>query len=535
MKKLIYVVFCIILVCGLILAGCTEPEPTPPPSTEPSTPEPSQPAPSEPQPKSGGILKRGFPQLNITPMGYPPTSTPGGSKNVSFCLEALLSYDVNLNLVGKLAESWEVSPDSTSITIQLRKGVKFHDGSDFNAEVAKWNLDNFRLSDKPGLQSVESVDIIDEYTIRLNIPEYNNLIFTHLADEAGIMISKQAYETNGEKWCEEHPIGAGPLKFVSMEKDVNMVFERFDDYWGGKPYIDGLELVNFADETTLLMAFEKGDVDIMHARNAKDARDFEAKGFKVASCKISPQPFLAGDSIHPDSPFADIRVRQAMSYAIDVPTICEGLSFGYWTPTNQWAIEGTPFYNPDVVGYPYNPDKARELLAEAGYPDGFDATIYYLQLEQTTSQMTSVQSYLQDVGIRMTLEPHTFDKFAQVGAAGVGWENGVYQVFQTPTADMVFQMNNYIPADQAAIRFCSNLRPKEYQELYDKALHATDLETKYALTRELNKMGTDTYCIATFLWLQPTFEIKQPWVHDDLWGEIGDWSYFAAEKAWLDK
>jgi peptide/nickel transport system substrate-binding protein len=224
-----------------------------------------------------------------------------------------------------------------------------------------------------------------------------------------------------------------------------------------------------------------------------------------------------------------------MSYAIDVPTICEGLSFGYWTATNQWAVPGTPYYNEDVVGYPYNPNKAIELLDKAGYPDGFDATIYYLQLEQTTSQMTSVQSYLAEVGIRTTLEPHTFEKFAQVGAGGLGWENGIYQVFLTPTVDMVFQMNNVVPADQAPLRFSSFLRPVEYQTLYDQALHATDMESKYALTRQLNKLGTDEYCMATWLWIQPTFEIKNPWVHDDKWGEIGDWSYFAAAEAWMDK
>jgi peptide/nickel transport system substrate-binding protein len=542
MKKLLFVVLCAVLISGLVLSGCaepetspaTEPEPTPSTTTEPTPSTTTEPTPSEEQPKSGGILKRGFPQLNITTYGYPPTCTSDAS-GISFCIEALLGYNENLEIIPRLATDWEVSADSTYITIKLREGVTFHDGSDFNAEVAKWNLDNYRLSDKPGLKSIESVDIIDDYTIQLNMPIYNNLIFTNLAGEAGVMISKEAYETHGQAWCEENPIGAGPLKFVSMEKDVDMVFERFDDYWGGKPYIDGLQLINFADETTLLMAFKRGDIDIMHARNAKDARDLEAEGYRVAACKIAPQPFLAGDSIHPDSPFADIRVRQAMSYAIDIPAICDGLSFGYWTYTNQWAVPETSFYNPDVVGYPYNPEKAKQLLADAGYPDGFDATIYYLQLEQTTAQMTSVQSYLQEVGIRTTLEPHTFDKFAQVGASGVGWENGIYQVFLTPTPDMVYQMNNVIPADQAALRFCSFLRPTEYQELYEKALHATDMETKYALTQELNKMGTDEYCMATWLWIQPTFEIKQPWVHDDKWGEIGDWSYFAAEKAWLSR
>ena len=140
---------------------------------------------------------------------------------------------------------------------------------------------------------------------------------------------------------------------------------------GGPVYLDGYWRLIYADTTTALMAFKNGDFDILNT-GGNDAQALEKTGkYNIVISKYGKTPVLAGDSKNADSPFSKLKVRQAMSYAIDAKTMGDSLSYGWAKITNQWAVPGTPDYNTDVVGYPYNPDKAKQLLAEAGYRQRF--------------------------------------------------------------------------------------------------------------------------------------------------------------------
>jgi peptide/nickel transport system substrate-binding protein len=485
-----------------------------------------------PSPQYGGILRIGYGNQNIISLGFPPTMSGAQDGYQSeACLDTLFRYDEKANLVPRLATDWKVSTDTKSITLTLRQGVTFHDGSDFNAEVAKWNLENYMRSPKTELQSIKSVDILDKYTIRLNLSEYDSLLIDMLASDPGRMISKKAFESKGQAWCEKNPVGTGPFKFVRWEKDVLIKYEKFDQYWEkNRPYLAGVEMIFFADTTTAVMAFKNGEIDILYAF-AQNAKDLAAEGkYQFSILPFGQQPFLAGDSLHPDSPFANIKVRQAMSYAIDNAAISKALGYGYWVPLNQWAAPKTPAYNPNVIGYPYNPEKAKKLLAEAGYPNGFETKIYYYATEARTPQVTAEQGYLTAVGIKAQLEPLQRAKYNIVATEG-GWKNGICEVLTFSRPDILFSMKPIVT--HGSVKFPSMLRPPEYEELFVQALKATDVKTKMARTQDLMKMGTDKYCVAHWLWVQTDIMVKQPRVHDDLFGEIPGW--YLSPDAWLSK
>ena len=354
-KKQIYLILALCFIFSMAFFSYAKAAPTP-----------------SPTPKYGGILK--WHVAEPFSLGFPGTMTgQTDGQTSSVCLETLFRFDANGNMVPLLATDWKANPAAKTITVTLRKGVKFHDGTNFNASACKWNLDQYRGGGRPELKKVVSIDVVDEYTVRLNLSEFDNTIVTSLGNtgDAGRMISPTAFNTNGKAWCEKNPVGTGPFQFVSWQKEVAIKWKRFDGYWDGKPYLDGIENLRIADTTVQLMAFKAGDLHMM-IPDPKVAKSLEAEGkYNFAVPPEGQVPALAGYARDPKSPFADLRVRQALSYAVDVKTLSNAIGLGYWKVQNQWAIPGTWGYSPTVVGYPYNPQKAKDLLAQAGYPNGF--------------------------------------------------------------------------------------------------------------------------------------------------------------------
>ena len=166
--------------------------PQPPRLTTSQTSSASTPAATGVTPKKGGILKIGGVHSQTLSLGYPPTMAGEIDGYMSEpCLDTLFTYDKQLNLIPRLALSYKVADDAKSITLTLRQGVKFHDGSDFNAEVVKWNLDSYRATPKPDLAAVSSVDVVDPYTVRVNLKEYDSVLISKFTTDPGRIISKK--------------------------------------------------------------------------------------------------------------------------------------------------------------------------------------------------------------------------------------------------------------------------------------------------------------------------------------------------------
>ena len=162
-----------------------------------------------------------------------------------------------------LVESWETGADAKSLTVKLKEGIIFHDGTDFDAEAVKWNWEHYMEASSTYTASIESIDVIDKYTVRANLSRPDVGIVDKLTYNAGAMVSPSAWEANGAEWAEMNPVGTGPFEFVSWNPETSMVFKKFDGYWQeGKPYLDGVEFYVITDEMTRMFSFQGGEVDV---------------------------------------------------------------------------------------------------------------------------------------------------------------------------------------------------------------------------------------------------------------------------------
>jgi len=473
--------------------------------------------------------------INSDPVSLWPPSMTGQSdgQTAGLGLEPLFYLDKQSNLVPLLATDWKSDATAKTITLTLRKGVKFQDGSDFNATVCKWNLDQYRTSGRAELKKVSSVDIVDDYTVRLNLASYDNTLITYLstAADAGRMISKQSFDANGGKdWATANLVGTGPFQLVSWTKSVGLNWKRFDGYWGGKPYIDAVQMKEYADQTTAMMDFQAGNIQILGLADPRNAQTLQASGkYNVVTPPEGQVPAMAGYAKDPASPFSKVEVRQAMSYALDTKTMADSYGLGFWQVDNQWAVPGSSGYNPNVVGYPYNPQKAKDLLAQAGYASGINTTLSFWALSQTyTDESVAMQSSWKAVGINVTLNPIQRPAFADAASAGKGWVGIIReQGYSSPDPLIKYA------GTAAGAEFNGIALPQEFVDTYNQAIAAPDVKSKQQLTWQLMSLASDKYCMASYLYIQRIPTAKSKTLHDDLYQEY-PYAYFSP-KAWLSK
>ena len=300
-------------------------------------------------------------------------------------MEPLLRSTDKGDVTPWLAESYKVADDLTSITFSLRKGVKFHDGTDFNAQAA--------------------VDVIDDYTIRVNLKSWTNTVLSSFADSPGSwMVSPTAYEKNGVDWMRNNPVGTGPFKFVSFQRDVNYEVTKNPDYWiKDRPYLDGIEIKYIADPMTQQAALQAGEADMLELEPGKMAKDLQNLGFNVGFQIVTVYTFLP-DSAHPDSPYSKQEVREAVAYSIDREALAKAFSYGFWDAPYQLPPTSNPAYNPNFsLARKYDPTKAKQLLTDAGYPNGFKTTILVNPAIVNHDIGVALQSNLAAVGITAEL------------------------------------------------------------------------------------------------------------------------------------
>jgi ABC-type transport system substrate-binding protein len=431
-----------------------------------------------------------------------------------------------------LASGWDIGPNNESLTLTLQKGVTFSDGTPFNADAVKYCLDQYREGTAPQLKNVTSIDVVDEYTVRLNISTWMSYTLPCLAAAPGRIGSPTAMKEHDNKWLYTHPIGTGPFIMANWDGTI-MKYDKNPNYWReGQPYLDHIVFQYVTDQTTGMMDFQAGNaqIDLSIATTADQKKSMEAEGYVFYNIPGAVL-YMLPDSANPDSPWSKLEVRQAAAYAIDRDSI-PPINTMYAT-VNQLSYPGFESYNPNVVGYPYDVEKAQQMLADAGYPDGFETTAYYPSYE--ANLYAAIQSWLGDIGIKVNLQQIDWGQIMSMTKEG--WDNGLgyYFVQTSPGADVAECFSSQFSPDGAMSPSSKILTfPPTYLDDLDKALHESDAAKRAAFLQDIQKILIDEYClmIPTYETLAPS--VRSPKVHD---AYIYEYSVTAwhPEETWLSQ
>ncbi len=306
-----------------------------------------------------------------------------------------------------LAESWSASPDGLVYEFVLRKGVKFHNGEAVTAEDVKFSFERYRgAAYKPLKESVVAIEIPDPSRVRIRLKRpWPDFMTFYMTAGASWIVPKKYIEKVGDEGYKKSPVGAGPYRFVSFTPGVELVLEAFDQYWRKPPGIKRLVLRAIPDEATRLAALKRGEVDIAYAIRGALAEDLRRTPGLTLKPNVGQATFWVyfTDQWDPKSPWHDRRVRLAASHAIDRQAINQAETLGYSKIT--WSIIPSSFeFYWQPPGHAYDPVKAKQLLTEAGYPNGFGAGDYFCDAA-ISNLGEPVVNYLNAAGIRVKLRP----------------------------------------------------------------------------------------------------------------------------------
>jgi peptide/nickel transport system substrate-binding protein len=307
-----------------------------------------------------------------------------------------------------LAESWTIAADGLSYTFVLRPGIRFHNGEPVTAEDVKFSFERYRGAShqlmKDRVATVETPDGL-HVRFRLKAPWPDFLSFYTEASGAGWIVPKKYVEQVGEVGFKKFPIGAGPYKFVSFTPGLELVCEAFEGYWRKVPAIKRLVFKVVPDEATRLAALQRGEIDIAYSIRGELAEELTRTPGLSIKAAVGSAPFWLyfPEQWDPKSPWHDQRVRQAVSLAIDRKTMNEALTLGHSHLTGSVFPENFDFYwqPPEPQ---YDPARARKLLVDAGFPNGFDAGDYSCDASYANIGEVALNN-LKEVGIRVQLRP----------------------------------------------------------------------------------------------------------------------------------
>jgi peptide/nickel transport system substrate-binding protein len=477
------------------------------------------------QPMKGGVLKaiRGaFPKV----LGYPPEQNPTDTMFALPYGERLSEWDEKGNLIPVLAESWKADPSSKTIIYHLRKGVKFHDGTPFNAEACRWNLqlgkETGRLTDG---QFVKSIDVVDEYTLRLTCTEYSSVSLLNYGWLQ--QYSPTAFNTRGKEWVRTHAVGTGPFKLVDFQRDTLIKYERNNDYWRkGLPFLDGMEVRFVPDPMTATMMMEAKEADVWQDVAAvRQVLDLENRGFRVNWGPGMLWALLPSSAKDPKSPYAQKKVREAVEYAIDRPAVAKMLGFGKYEALTQIVPSFSPAYNANFNPRPYNPEKAKQLLAEAGYPNGFDTKL--LVLDTSRDEAVALQGYLNAVGIRVTVDFADMGRYFSAIFSPAGWTDLVLSASGiNPDGTDLF---THFGPRPMTYRFGYIAKSPEFLAACEKALRTYEpAALKGALQQAIRQASDDAMVIPVWRSAQATVmagyaHTDYTKIHNVTWYSYNDW------------
>jgi len=420
--------------------------------------------------------------------------------------DGLVRYkDGTLEVEPALAESWTISEDGKTYTFKLRQGVKFHDGSDVNAQAVKFNFDRMLRKDHPyydtgpfplsfNFSAIDAVNALDDHTVEFKLKEPFAPFLSNLAYPTGLIVSPAAVEKYGKEYG-RHPSGTGPFKFAEWQSNQRVVVERNSDYWDGAPALEAIVFRPIADANTRVAEMMAGGIDVMVEVPPDNLATFrQDQNFTVAE-QAGPHVWFAILNAKTGA-FKDKKVRQAANYAVNKDTLVNDVLQGAATvaagpvpPAFNWVKE-------TVEPYPYDPDKAKSLLAEAGVENP-ELTFYVTEggsgMLDPITMGAAIQADLQAVGFKVKIETYEWNTF--LGRVNPGLEG------KADMAEMAWMTNDpdtvpYLTLRSDAMPDMGGFNSGYYSnpqvdELLEKARISTDQAERGKLYGQIQKIVHD--------------------------------------------
>jgi peptide/nickel transport system substrate-binding protein len=439
MKKLFLIPFVVVVIVALVLGGCGKatPTPTPPPTTTKPPPTTSAPPPTT-KPAPYGTIR-----IAEADYGWESTDPVYYESFIGWAIyDSLLAFDKAGNIIPRVAESFDLSDDGLTWTFHIRKDIKWHDGTPLTAADVKFSVDRFgdmSLSTNPWSWYISPIYnkkdsiVVDDYTYQFisDHPEpAQSIVFAWTR-----ILPKNYYEKLGMEEYRKKPMGSGPWKFVELIPETSYKLEANTNYWvpDGVPRFQYFQSYQVPEEATRIAMFKRGEVDILFA-NYDRMVEFIDQGYRTVDLGF---PTLAnvtfqGTWLKSAGPTGDIRVRQAMSYALNRQEICDTWFKGFAKPGGQFFMhEGGYGWSDALKADPYDPEKAMALLAEAGYPEKWaDPTIHFYTTAPGQDFILMLFGYWEEVGLKMQIEVvdatvngayfFSFNRLEE-GAPNAGW------------------------------------------------------------------------------------------------------------------
>jgi peptide/nickel transport system substrate-binding protein len=404
--------------------------------------------------------------------------------------DALLTRDEHLNVQPGLAESWDI-PDPLTYIFHLHHGVTFHNGQALTSRDVKWTFDSLlagkiRSTKSTAYRFVDHVDAIDDFTVAFHLKEPNSTLLWNLSEGASGIVPYGSLDEITRK-----PTGTGPFKFVSAEQDKEVIVERNDSYWGTKARLGRVRFIVVPDATTRALELRKGSADV--AINALTSDTIVALK-REPSLQIERAPgtvlsYLAFNLRDPT--LQDVRVRQAIAYAIDRGPLLEYIWRGFAQPALSVLPPESWAYDKDVAAYPHDPEKARQLLDAAGYRTR-DGIRFHLTMKTSTEESTRLlaavfQQQLRDVGIALDIRTFEFATFFSDVTSGAFQLYSLRWIGGNEDPD-IFEYSFHskrFPPKGANRGFYSNPR---IDSLIDQARRETDQNARKKMYAEVQKI-----------------------------------------------
>jgi peptide/nickel transport system substrate-binding protein len=503
-KKVLTAAMASLLALSMALAGCSGSQTAQQPADQSGQKQQGQTA---TEPANNGpkqlIIGRGADTKSLDPIRETDGETFKVTENI---YETLVSYeDTSTKVIPGLAESWEISPDGLTYTFKLRQGVKFHDGTDFNAEAVKFNFDrwmdkNNKYHDKEGYpyyndmfggykgdkdHVIKEVKVVDPYTVQFVLNRTQAPFLANLGMSPFAIASPKAIE--GGKLGEQ-PVGTGPFKFVEWKRNDTITLEKNPDYWNkGLPKLDKVVFKVIPENTARLTALTSGEIDLMDGLNPDDAESVKANQDLQLILRPSMNVgYLAFNT--EKKPFDNPKVRQAIGHAINKSELVKAFYSGLGEPATNPMPPSLWGYNDQIKDRDYNLDKAKQLLAEAGYPNGFKVQFWAMPVPRPyipdgKKMAEAIQQDLKKIGIEteiVTMEWATYLEKTRKGEYDMcllGWtgDNGDPDNFLYTLLDKNTINGNNIPryvneeVHQLLLKAQSSTDQAEREKLYKQA------------------------------------------------------------------